>query len=34
MFLKLVESFLSSRYQRIVCNGQESSWTDVKAGAS
>ena len=31
-FLKLVESFLSNRYQRVVLNGQVSSWADVKAG--
>ena len=31
-FLKLVESFLSNRYQRVVLNGQASSWADVKAG--
>ena len=32
-FLKFVESFLSNRYQRVVLNGQESSWADVKIGA-
>ena len=31
-FLKLVEIFLSNRYQRVVLNGQASSWDDVKAG--
>ena len=31
-FLKLVESFLSNRYQRVILNGQASSWADVKAG--
>ena len=31
-FLKLVESFLSNRYQRVVPNGQASSWADIKAG--
>ena len=31
-FKKLVESFLSNRYQRVVLNGQASSWDDVKAG--
>ena len=31
-FLKFVESFLSNRYQRVVLNGQASSWDDVKAG--
>ena len=31
-FLKLVESFLSNRYQRVVLNVQAPSWTDVKAG--
>ena len=30
-FLKLFESFLSNRYQRVVLNGQGSSWTNVKA---
>ena len=32
-FKKLVESFLSNRYQRVVLNGQASSWADVKIGA-
>ena len=31
-FLKLVESFLSNRYQHVVLNGQASSWADVKEG--
>ena len=31
-FLKFLESFLSNRYQRVVLNGQASSWADVKAG--
>ena len=31
-FLKLVVSFLSNRYQRVVLNGQTFSWVDVKAG--
>ena len=31
-FLKLVESFLSNRYQRVVLNGQASSLADIKAG--
>ena len=31
-FLKLVESFLSIRYQRVVLNGQASFWVDLKAG--
>ena len=31
-FLKLVESFLSNRYQSVVFNGQAFSWADVKAG--
>ena len=31
-FLKLVESFLSKRYQCAVLNGQVSSWAGVKAG--
>ena len=30
-FLKLFESFLGNRYQRVVLNGQGSSWTNVKA---
>ena len=30
--LKLVKSFLSNRYQRVVHNGQASSWAHVKAG--
>ena len=29
--LKLVESFLSNRYQRVALNGKPSSWADVKA---
>ena len=33
-FLKLVKSFLSNRYQRVVLNGQASSWADIKAGVS
>ena len=33
-FKKLVESFLSNRYQRVVLNGQASSWADVKAGVT
>ena len=33
-FLKLVETFLSNRYQRIVLNDQVSSWTSVKTGVS
>ena len=31
-FKKLVESFLNNRYQRVVLNGQASSWVYVKAG--
>ena len=31
-FLKLVETFLSGKYQRNVLNYQASSWFDVKAG--
>ena len=31
-FLKLIESFWSNRHQRVVLNGQASSWADVKAG--
>ena len=31
-FLKLVENFLSNRYQHVVLNSQASSWADVKAG--
>ena len=30
--LKLVECFLSDRYQGVVLNGQAFSWADVKAG--
>ena len=30
--LKLVESFLSNRYHRLVLNVQASYWADVKAG--
>ena len=30
--LKLIESFLSNRFQRVVLNGQSSSWTPVYAG--
>ena len=30
-FLKLFESFLGNRYQRVVLNDQGSSWTNVKA---
>ena len=33
-FLKLVETFLSNRYQRVVLNDQVSSWAGVKTGAS
>ena len=33
-FLKLVETFLSNRYQRIVLNDQVSSWASVKTGVS
>lgn len=29
-FLQLVESFLSHMYQRVVLNGQESSWANAK----
>ena len=31
-FLKLVESFLSNRYQHVVLNSQASSWAEVRAG--
>ena len=31
--LKLIESFLSNRFQRVVLNGQSSSWTLLCAGA-
>ena len=31
-FLKLVENFLSNRYQRVALDGKPSSWIDVKAG--
>ena len=30
--LRLIESFLSDRYQRVVLNGQNSNWTKIKAG--
>ena len=30
--LRLIESFLSDRYQRVVLNGQTSNWKKVKAG--
>ena len=30
--LKLIENFLSNRYQRVVLNGQSSSWAEVSAG--
>ena len=30
--LKLIESFLSSRFQRVILNGKSSSWTPVYAG--
>ena len=31
-FLKLVQSCLSNRYQRVVLNGQAPSWAEAKAG--
>ena len=30
--LKLIENFLNNRYQRVVLNGQSSSWAEVSAG--
>ena len=30
--LKLIESFLSGRYQRVLLNGQASSWSPILAG--
>ena len=30
--LKLIENFLSNRYQRVVLNGQSSSWVEVSDG--
>ena len=30
--LKLIENFLSNRYQRVVLNGRSSSWVEVSAG--
>ena len=30
--IKLIESFLSDRYQRVILNGQCSSWEKIKAG--
>ena len=32
MFLKLITSFLENRFQRVVLNGQTSSWKAVLAG--
>ena len=32
-FSKLVERFLSNRYQRVVLNGQAPSWADVQQGS-
>ena len=32
MFLKLITSFLEHRFQRVVLNGQTSSWEPVLAG--
>ena len=32
MFLKLITSFLENRFQRVVLNGQISSWKPVLAG--
>ena len=31
---KLIENFLSNRYQRVVLNGQSSSWAEISAGIS
>ena len=31
-FVKLIESFLSDRYQRVTINGQSSDWLPIKAG--
>ena len=31
-FFKISERFLSNRYERVVLNGQSSSWADVKVG--
>ena len=30
--LKLIESFLSNRYQRVLLNGQSSTWLPISAG--
>ena len=30
--LKLIENFLSNRYQSVVLNGQSSSWAEVSSG--
>ena len=30
--LKLIESFLSDRYQRVILNGQTSKWNEITAG--
>ena len=32
--LKLIQNFLNNRLQRVVLNGQDSSWTPVFAGVS
>ena len=32
--LKLIESFLSNRFQQVVLNGQSSSWAPIYAGVS
>ena len=34
LILKLLKSCLTNRFQRVVLNGQTSSWTDVLAGCS
>ena len=32
VLLRLIENFLSDRYQRVVLNGQTSNWNKIKAG--
>ena len=34
IFLKLISSFLENRFQRVVLNGQTSSWEPVLAGVT
>ena len=32
VLLRLIENFLSHRYQRVVLNGETSNWNKIKAG--